>query len=319
MLTQENTVHYTRYDGVHTLFQGAYYMEFELSPFVIYLTENKKASQSTVTSYQRDLKKLEHYLNAQGVDCVEEVTSDHLNRYLSFLDNQGMSISTISRNVASMKAYFHYLFSRENIQTDPTSGIKAPHIDRKMPEILSREEVVRLLNQPSSETPKGRRDRAMLELLYATGVRVSELISVKYRDVNMRMNYIICRDADKERMIPFGSSARIAMEDYMHNGRGELLKGMESEYLFVNCSGDVMSRQGFWKLIKQYARRAGIYAEITPHTLRHSFAAHLVENGADLKVVQEMMGHSDISTTQMYVSLNMDRVRRVYNESHPRH
>lgn len=294
-------------------------MEFELSPFVSYLTENKKASQSTVSSYQRDLKKLEHYLNDLGVASVEEITLEELNRYLSFLDNQGMSISTISRNVASMKAYFHHLFSQGKTSADPASEIKAPHIDRKMPEILSREEVVRLLEQPSSENPKGRRDRAMLELLYATGVRVSELITLKYRDVNMRMNYVVCRDADKERMIPFGSSARTAMEEYIHNGRDELLKGAESEYLFVNCSGDVMSRQGFWKLIKQYARRAGIYTEITPHTLRHSFAAHLVENGADLKVVQEMMGHSDISTTQIYANLNMERVRRVYQESHPRH
>ena len=135
----------------------------------------------------------------------------------------------------------------------------------------------------------------------------------------MRTNYIICRDVGKERMIPFGSSARTAMEVYMQDGRDELLKGTESDYLFVNCSGGVMSRQGFWKLIKQYARKAGIYMEITPHTLRHSFAAHLVENGADLKVVQEMMGHSDISTTQMYVNLNMDHVRRVYQESHPRY
>ncbi|MDD6616249.1 MAG: site-specific tyrosine recombinase XerD [Lachnospiraceae bacterium] len=294
-------------------------MEFELSPFVSYLTENKNASSSTVSSYQRDLKKLEHYLDVQSIACAEEITPDHLNRYLSFLDNQGMSISTVSRNVVSMKAYFHYLFSQGKLKTDPAREIKAPHIDRKMPEILSREEVVRLLEQPSQDTAKGRRDRAMLELLYATGLRVSELITVKYRDVNMRTNYIICRDVGKERMIPFGSSARTAMEVYMQDGRDELLKGTESDYLFVNCSGGVMSRQGFWKLIKQYARKAGIYMEITPHTLRHSFAAHLVENGADLKVVQEMMGHSDISTTQMYVNLNMDHVRRVYQESHPRY
>lgn len=294
-------------------------MEFELPLFVSYLTETKNASQSTVSSYQRDLKKLENYLNEQGISCVEQVSSDILNDYLAYLDSRGMSIATVSRNVASMKAFFHYLYYHKKLESDPTEYIKAPHIDRRMPEILSEEEVVRLLEQPSGANPKGRRDRAMLELLYATGMRVSELITMKYRDVNMRMNYIICRDGEKERMIPFGNSARTALEVYIHDGRDELLKGVDSEYLFVNCSGAVMSRQGFWKLIKQYARKAGIYTEITPHTLRHSFAAHLVQNGADLKAVQEMMGHSDISTTQMYVNLNLERVRRVYNEAHPRH
>jgi integrase/recombinase XerD len=250
---------------------------------------------------------------------VEDITPGMLNDYLTYQDEQGMSVATISRNVASIKAFFHYLYHKGQIGTDPSKEIKAPHIDRKMPGILSEEEVVRLLMQPSVETPKGRRDRAMLELLYATGMRVSELISMKYRDVDMRMHYIICRDNGKERMIPFGSSACAALEVYLEDGREHLLRGTESEFLFVNCSGDMMSRQGFWKLIKQYARKAGIYTEITPHTLRHSFAAHLVKNGADLKTVQEMMGHSDISTTQIYVNLNLDRVRKVCDETHPRH
>lgn len=291
-------------------------MEFELSPFVSYLIKEKNASQSTVSSYQRDLKKLEYYLNEHEIGCTEQITSDSLNDYLTHLNDQGMSMATISRNVASFKAYFHYLYRHKQLDTDPTADIKAPHIDRKMPEILTEEEVMCLLDQPSRDTPKGLRDRAMLELLYATGLRVSELINMKLCDVNMVRNYIICRDSDKERLIPFGFGARTAMETYISQGRNELLKGEESAYLFVNCSGGVMSRQGFWKLIKQYARKAGIYKEITPHTLRHSFGAHLLQNGTDLKTVQEMMGHSDISTTQLYANMNQDRVRKVYQETH---
>ena len=177
---------------------------------------------------------------------------------------------------------------------------------------------MRLLEQPSGDTPKALRDRAMLELLYATGVRVTELISLKLSDIHMAMNYIVCRDGDKERVIPFGENAKGALDRYLKNGREGLLKGQESEYLFINCSGKMMSRQGFWKLVKQYAAKAGISCDITPHTLRHSFAAHLVQNGADLKSVQEMLGHSDIATTQVYLNMNVERVRSVYREAHPR-
>lgn len=293
-------------------------MGIELPLFIDYLKETKNASQSTVSSYQRDLKKLKEYLSEHGIEDVQSVTATNLNSYVLHLEKQGLSSATVSRNVASMKAFFHYARSRQQIDSDPTEAIKAPHIEKKAPGILSMEETVRLLEQPSGISPKELRDRAMLELLYATGLRVTELISLRLGDVNLAMNYIVCRDADKERVIPFGSKAKQALERYLKDGRALLLKEKESEYLFVNCSGNAMSRQGFWKLIKQYAAKAGIEADITPHTLRHSFAAHLVQNGADLKAVQEMLGHSDIATTQVYVNMNVERVRSVYREAHPR-
>ena len=293
-------------------------MGLELPQFIDYLKETKNASASTVSSYQRDLKKLETYLSDHGILDVEHITATNLNSYILYLEKQGLSTATVSRSVSSMKTFFHYACRKNHIAEDPAETLKAPHIEKKMPGILTMEETVRLIEQPSGDSPKELRDRAMLELLYATGIRVSELISLKLQDVNLAMNYIICRDGGRERVIPFGNCARQSLERYLRGGRDHLLKGQESEYLFVNCSGSVMSRQGFWKLIKQYASKAGIDADITPHTLRHSFAAHLVQNGADLKSVQEMMGHSDISTTQMYLNLSSDRVQRVYHETHPR-
>lgn len=293
-------------------------MELELPLFIDYLKETKNASASTVSSYQRDLRKLESYLGEHGVEHVENVTSTNLNSYILYLEKQGLSTATVSRNVASMKAFFHYACKSHLRMDDPTEQVKAPHIEKKMPEILSMEETVRLLEQPSGNTPKQIRDRAMLELLYATGMRVSELISLKQNDLNLMMNYVICKDEGRERVIPFGNNAKQTLEHYLLGSRSILLHGQESEFLFVNCSGRSMSRQGFWKLIKQYAARAGIETDITPHTLRHSFAAHLVQNGADLRSVQQMMGHSDIATTQMYVNLNLQKMQRVYSEAHPR-
>lgn len=293
-------------------------MCIELPQFINYLKETKNASESTVSSYQRDLRKLDEYLKEHGIEDLHNVTETSLNSYILHLEKQGFSTATVSRNVASMKAFFHYACRQHQIEMDPTEAVKAPHIEKKMPEILSVEETVRLLEQPGGASPKQLRDKAMLELLYATGLRVTELISLKLADVNLLMNYVICHDGEKERVIPFGNNARGALENYLRDGRDGLLKGQESEYLFVNCSGKVMSRQGFWKLIKRYAASAGITADITPHTLRHSFAAHLVQNGADLKSVQEMLGHSDIATTQMYLNMNASRVRSAYYAAHPR-
>ncbi len=293
-------------------------MGSQLPLFIDYLKKTKNASDSTVSSYQRDLKKLEAYLNEHGVDRLENVTATNLNSYILYLEKQGMSTATVSRNVASMKSFYHYVYHKHEIETDPTENIKAPRIEKKLPGILSEEETALLLEQPSGDSPKEIRDRAMLELLYATGMRVSELISILPEQLHMNLNYVVCRDADKERVIPFGETARKAIEKYLDKARDALLKGRECSYLFVNCSGSGMSRQGFWKIVKQYAARAGITADITPQTLRHSFAAHLLQNGAPLKSVQEMLGHSDISTTQIYLDLNNDRVENVYRSAHPR-
>ena len=293
-------------------------MEQELQSFMIYLHDVKKTSANTEISYQRDLRKLERYLEQQGVDRADQMTATNLNSYILYMEKNGFAPSTVSRSIASIKAFSHYLLVQGVLKEDISQTLKSPRIEKKMPEILSIEEIDRLLAQPSGKNPKDVRDRAMLELLYATGIRVSELISMKVSDVNMKLAYIVCRDGDRERIIPFGQKARKALEQYLHTARGILLKGQDSDTLFTNCSGSPMSRQGFWKLIKSYARKAGITSEITPHTIRHSFAAHLVENGADLHAVQEMMGHSDISTTQIYVNLNANRVREVYAKAHPR-
>ena len=241
-----------------------------------------------------------------------------MNSYVLYLEKNKFATATISRNIASIKAFFHFLCEEGICKDDVSIGLKAPKIKKKIPEILSMDEVVRLLEQPSGDTAKEIRDRAMLELLYATGIRVTELITLKVSDVNLQIGYILCRDAHKERVIPFGNAAKTALTQYMDTARGSMVGDESSNILFVNCSGNPMSRQGFWKLIKYYAKKAGITSDITPHTLRHSFAAHLVENGADLRSVQEMLGHSDISTTQIYANMNHSRIREVYAKAHPR-
>ncbi|MDO4522168.1 MAG: site-specific tyrosine recombinase XerD [Eubacteriales bacterium] len=286
--------------------------------FTSYLEEEKNASNSTVMSYQRDLRKLFLFLENKGVQCLEDVTSTNLNSYVLQMEKDGFSTASVSRSIASMRCFFNYLFKMRKKEEDPSEKLKAPHIDKKAPEILSMEEVVRLLEQPNLSTDKGIRDKAMLELLYATGMRVSELLNLELSDVRLDMGYLICTDGEKERVIPFGKEAAGALARYLDGSRQTFLKGGESEMLFTNCSGHSMSRQGFWKLIKAYAAKAGITRDITPHTLRHSFGAHLVQNGADLRAVQEMMGHSDISTTQIYMDMNVRRVREVYAKSHPR-
>ena len=260
-------------------------MEQVMPDFITYLTNERNASKSTVSSYCRDLERMFQFLDGKGIKKTDDVTPISLNSYILYLEKEGFSISTVSRNVASMKAYFHYAFGRRLIEKDPTRTIKAPHIEKRVPGVLTQEQVTRLLEQPSRNTAKGIRDKAMLELLYATGMRVSELIAVQMEDVNFSLEYVVCRDAERLRVIPQGNS---------------------------------MSRQGFWKNLKEYARKAGIEEDITPHTFRHSFAAHLVENGADLRDVQEMLGHSDISTTQIYMEMAAGKVRASYKKAHPR-
>lgn len=293
-------------------------MEKEIRDFVIYLHDVKKTSENTELSYKRDLQKLQSFLEEQGIEDPHRITETSLNSYILFLEKNQFAPATVSRHIAAVKAFFHFMVKRGMVSEDVSENLKAPRIEKKMPEILTMEEVVRLLEQPGRNTPKEIRDRAMLELLYATGIRVSELISLQITDLNLRLGYIICRDSSKERAIPFGNQAKEALLLYLKEARDILIKGTQTEALFVNCSGKPMSRQGFWKLIKYYAAKAGIETDITPHTLRHSFAAHLVENGADLHSVQEMMGHSDISSTQVYANMGGSRIQTVYRQAHPR-
>lgn len=293
-------------------------MEREVQEYISYLHNVKHTSNNTEMSYKRDLLKVCHFMQERGINSATAVKEQDLKAYIHALEEQKLAAATVSRNIASIKAFFLYLFSEGKIQNDAALCLKAPKIEKKMPEILTMGEVSALLEQANGDSPKEIRDKAMLELLYATGIRVTELISLKVSDVNLPMHFIICRDPHKERMIPFGTQAHDALERYLGGVRAEMVEDKSSEILFANCSGKPMSRQGFWKLIKFYAKKAGITADITPHTLRHSFAAHLVENGADLKSVQEMLGHSDISTTQIYANMNHNRIREVYAKAHPR-
>ena len=264
------------------------------------------------------MKKLEKYLTEGGFETAEQITSTVLNSYVLYMERKNFAASSISRSIASIRAFFQFLTQKYRWKENPAEKLKAPKIEKKLPDILSVEEVELLLKQPKENTAKGIRDRAMLELLYATGIRVSELISLKVKDINLKLGYLTCSSGERERVIPFGTTAKQAVEHYMEGARKILLGEQESDYLFLNCSGKSMSRQGFWKVLKGYAASAGIQQDITPHTLRHSFAAHLVQNGADLKSVQEMMGHSDISTTQIYMNMNIHKIRDVYMKAHPR-
>ena len=293
-------------------------MQKEIDSFISYLHNVKKTSSNTELSYQRDLKKLKSYLESTGIRNTQDITEKSLLDYVQSMADAGFKPATVSRNIASIKAWFHYITGEGMVSKDISVGLKAPKIEKRVPEIMSLSEVNSLLEQPTGDTPKEIRDKAMLELLYATGIRVTELITLKLSDLNLQMNIITCRDSHKERVVPFGTTARSAIVRYMNEGRDKLIGGHSVDTLFVNCSGEEMSRQGFWKLIKYYTKKAGIEADITPHTLRHSFAAHLVENGADLKSVQEMLGHSDISTTQIYANINHNHLRDVYAKSHPR-
>lgn len=293
-------------------------MEKTLDGFITYLHNVKKKSENTVLSYNRDLTKFIKYLRTNKITSLDKVEEKDLEKYIKELNDNGFKSATVSRNIASLKAFFHYLNNEGVLSNDPTKSLKSPKIEKKIPEILTTDEVFALLEQPSRDSPKEIRDKAMLELLYATGIRVSELINLETSDVNLKTSSILCRDGSKSRTIPYGKKAKDALTRYLEGAREAIVDNKESTILFANCSGQKMSRQGFWKLIKHYAKKAGIESDITPHTLRHSFAAHLVENGADLRSVQEMLGHSDISTTQIYANMSHSHIREVYNRTHPR-
>ena len=293
-------------------------MEENVDDYIEYLRGTKHLSDNTTVSYRRDLKKFIDFLEKSQVKTLDKVTVTNMNAYIMFLEKGGCATSTVSRNIVSMKSFFQYLLQNGIVEEDPTILIKPPSVEKKAPTILTVKQVDELLKQPSGNSIKEIRDKAMLELLYATGIRVSELIRLKVQDVNLKSDYILCNDKGKERVVPFDVMAKQAILRYLSESRVQLLKGNESDFLFVNCSGKEMSRQGFWKIIKLYRERAGIMEEITPHTLRHSFAMHLVENGADLTAVQEMMGHSVLSSTQMYANMKNARIREEYNRTHPR-
>nr|WP_287626586.1 site-specific tyrosine recombinase/integron integrase [Clostridium sp.] len=281
-------------------------MRGEVDRFEQYLREVKQASENTVQSYRRDLMQMITYLEEKEIREAAKVTKTSLHGYILHMEEQGKAATTISRMMAAMKAFFNYECMQACIRRNPAESLHAPKVEKKAPVVLSVDQVSALLAQPSGQTPKEIRDKAMLALLYATGIRVSELIGIQMEDINMNIGFLVCRDGERDRTIPFGRSAKAALEEYLEHARNELLRGKGSDYFFVNCTGGAMSRQGFWKIIKYYGEKAGIEEDITPHTLRHSFAAHLIARGADMRAVQTILGHSDMATTQMYAAYRGD-------------
>lgn len=281
-------------------------MRGEVDRFEQYLREVKQASENTVQSYRRDLMQMITYLEEKEIREAAKVTKTSLHGYILHMEEQGKAATTISRMMAAMKAFFNYECMQACIRRNPAESLHAPKVEKKAPVVLSVDQVSALLAQPSGQTPKEIRDKAMLALLYATGIRVSELIGIQMEDINMNIGFLVCRDGERERTIPFGRSAKAALEEYLEHARNDLLRGKGSDYFFVNCTGGAMSRQGFWKIIKYYGEKAGIEEDITPHTLRHSFAAHLIARGADMRAVQTILGHSDMATTQMYAAYRGD-------------
>lgn len=293
-------------------------MNTYVKEYTSFMTDIRHKSLNTVESYKRDVTQYISYLDGTGVTDISSTTKTTVLSYLLYLQKEGRASSTVSRTLASLRSYYLFMMQNGVVKSNPTSNLEAPHVEKKIPKILSGEEVELLLEQPKNCDNKGIRDKAMLELLYATGIRVSELINLDVSDVNVPMSFVRCKGGKKERIIPMGHQAKDALENYINNVRKYMVKDENETALFVNCSGARLSRQGFWKLIKYYQHIAGIEADITPHTLRHSFAAHLLENGADLHSIQEMMGHADISSTQVYSRMMNSKIKDVYAKAHPR-
>ena len=293
-------------------------MNTYVKEYTSFMTDIRHKSLNTVESYKRDVTQYISYLDGTGVTDISSTTKTTVLSYLLYLQKEGRASSTVSRTLASLRSYYLFMMQNGVVKSNPTSNLEAPHVEKKIPKILSGEEVELLLEQPKNCDNKGIRDKAMLELLYATGIRVSELINLDVSDVNVPMSFVRCKGGKKERIIPMGHQAKDALENYINNVRKYMVKDENETAVFVNCSGARLSRQGFWKLIKYYQHIAGIETDITPHTLRHSFAAHLLENGADLHSIQEMMGHADISSTQVYSRMMNSKIKDVYAKAHPR-
>lgn len=297
---------------------GRIQMEIYINEYADFMTNVGHKSLNTVESYKRDVNQYMDYLSDEGVDDPCAVTSQNVDSYLHYLQDCGRAASTVSRALAAVRSFYVFMIQSGNVESDPTAELEVPKVEKKLPVILDGSEVEKLLEQPKCIDGKGYRDKAMLELLYATGIRVSELINLSINDVNLQMSFLRTTGVKKERLIPMGHKAHKALVDYIEKARPGMIKDENEKALFVNCNGARLSRQGFWKLLKNYQIDAGIKTEITPHVLRHSFAAHLLENGAPLQSIQEMMGHADISSTQVYSRLISSKLQSVYAKAHPR-
>ncbi|MCL6613456.1 MAG: site-specific tyrosine recombinase XerD [Firmicutes bacterium] len=294
-------------------------MERLLDEFIYHLAVERGLAENTLVSYRTDLAGYISFCRNHGLVSLEQAGKDVIMSYLFQLQLDGRSPATIARHLAAVKSFYRYAAGEGILQKDPSTDLESPKPAQKLPRVLTVEEVDLLLGQPRISEPAGLRDKAMLELLYATGIRVSELVSLDLEHVNIENGFIRCfGKGAKERIVPLGDVAVRYLKEYLALGRSKLKKLDNADALFLNQYGRRLTRQGFWKILKKYARKAKIKMEITPHTLRHSFATHLLENGADLRSVQEMLGHADISTTQIYTHLTRRKLKEVYDRAHPR-
>ena len=292
-------------------------MERQLKYFFDFLENDKKLSDNTLQSYKRDLKQFKRYIEACEVN-YNHVKEDDIKDYIRELQEDGKKPSSISRCIASIRSFYQFVLKRKKIKVDPTANIQSPKIEKRVPSVLTSKEVELLLGQPKDVDLKGIRDKAMLEFAYATGMRVTEIISLNIEDVNLDEGYVVCKNGMKQRNIPLGTMSLSALKEYIEEARDILIKSDDEKALFVNINGSRLTRQGFWKIIKYYKEQAHITKDITPHVLRHSFATHLLQNGADLKSIQTMLGHTDISTTQIYKQIQDEGLKDIYRKAHPR-
>ena len=294
-------------------------MEAILNEFTAYLAIERNRARNTIEAYRRDARRFLLFIGYENYDTLNKVTSVEIAGYVKSLRDAGLSSASSARALAVVKTFFRYLANEGIVSTGPAQTVQSPRLWRKVPGVLSVQEVERLLTAPQSNTARGLRDKAMLETIYATGLRVSELVSLRIRDMNFDMGYVTTMGkGDKQRVAPLGQVACASVTLYRRDGRPKLLKGKTPEYLFVTSRGGPMTRQAFWKIVKKYATGAGIRKKISPHGLRHSFATHMLEGGADLRSVQEILGHSDISTTQVYTHVATKRLKEIYDKFHPR-
>lgn len=277
----------------------------------------RQASQNTIASYERDIMQFSNYFEGQNKK-IFDLTKEDMQDYINHLIADGKSNSTISRSTASIKSLYRYLLSKNLVEENIAESVEAPKVNRKEPMILTTSEIETLLEQPDLSELKGQRDKAMLEILYATGIRVTELISLKLEDVNLTNGYIKVKKKNSERHIPLGNLSLKCLKEYINKVRPLLIRTEEEKTLFINTNGQKMTRQGYWKILKQYKEQAKIEKDITPHTIRHSFAVHMLQNGAEIKTVQELLGHTDVASTMMYTQMSNLNLKDDYLKSHPR-
>lgn len=292
-------------------------MDKQIKLFLEFLQNDKKLSDNTLQSYRRDILQFEKFLDANDIN-FSKATEENIEDYLKELQKEGKKTSTVSRSLATIRSFYQYLLRTKKVKEDPTVSIQSPKIEKRVPSVLTSEEVELLLDQPKDVDLKGTRDKAMLEFAYATGMKVTEIIDLNIDDVNFDENTVLCSNGKKARIIPLGTLAEKALKEYVEDARPIMVKDETNKALFVNVNGDRLTRQGFWKIVKYYKEQAHIEKDITPHVLRHSFATHLLQNGADLKSIQAMLGHSDISSTQIYAQFQTPELKNIYKKAHPR-